>query len=161
MPATSALYAAAIGSDRWKRVTPQEPYREYMNQVVVEGADWFVQTVAGVLRGQGTTELSTRPNPCRVPTGSGGPHFEPSGLGGVTDNGAGVLALAVSGRDCAILRTIDDGTNLHDCDVSAPSGGLAWTDLGLTTSSQAVVVLENSGLCLSRDAGRSWSPVRF
>jgi hypothetical protein len=45
-------------------------------------------------------------------------------------------------------------------------GGLGWNDFGFTTASQGVAVegtqaLSSSNLWLTRNAGRSWSKVRF
>ena len=206
--ASTALYAAAIDSDRWTQVTAQLPQDENLNHVVTAGGYWFVPSAHGLLRGRGTTESTPRPGPpcpresepqlspaltlamvdpnhldavceggpaARSATyqlygtsdggaswiRSGGSHLEASAVGGIADNGAGVMALAVYSGGSAILRTTDDGMTLHDAGVSAPTGGLPWTDLGFTTSSQGVVVLEDSGLYVSRDAGRSWSPVHF
>jgi photosystem II stability/assembly factor-like uncharacterized protein len=91
---------------------------------------------------------------------AGQPRREPSGLYGVADNGHGVLLVAVASGDDEILRTTDDGATLGTVNA-VPAGGLPWADLGFTTPTQAVAVVAKYGMYLSRDAGRTWTPVRF
>lgn len=92
---------------------------------------------------------------------AGGTHLEPSGLYGIADNGKGVLLLAVASGRSEILRSTDDGASLTNASIKTATGGIVWTDLGFTTASQAIAVLGGTALYLSRDAGSSWSPVRF
>lgn len=91
---------------------------------------------------------------------AGPSRIERSNLTGVADNTKGVLLLAAASGNSAILRTTDDGTTLHTA-FSVSNGGIEWADLGFTTPTQAVVILANSGLYLSHDAGASFSRVRF
>ena len=203
----SALYAAAVGSDHWTRVTSPVPYPQDMTRVVVHGANWFVPTVDGILRGRGLTALSTRPNPCPEVAGAdvrpapdlavgdtdhldslchvggaggsttwqlygttdggrswaraGAGHWEPSGVYGLADNGHGVLLVAAASGGSEIVRSTDDGTSLTYATVATPSGGFTWSDLGFTTTTQAVAVLPAHGLYLSHDSGRTWARVAF
>ncbi len=92
---------------------------------------------------------------------AGGPHIGPSGVAGIADNQQGVLLVAAESGASLILRTTDDGQTLNPASISAPAGGLVWTDLGFTTPTQAVVVLMKQGLYLSRDAGKSFGQVSF
>lgn len=60
-----------------------------------------------------------------------------------------------------ILRSTDDGATLTNAAIKTPSGGIGWSDLGFTTSTHSVAVLQHTALYLSRDAGRSWTSAHF
>lgn len=102
-------------------------------------------------------------------TSDGGQHWrkagrqriEPSGLYGIADNAHGVLLAAVSSGASEILRTTDDGATLTNASIAAPSGGIAWADLGFTTPTQAVVVLVGTAMYLSHDAGATFTKISF
>jgi photosystem II stability/assembly factor-like uncharacterized protein len=90
---------------------------------------------------------------------AGTAHVEESGFYGMADNAHGVLLLAVASGDSTILRTINDGATFTNTAVKTAPGGIGWHDLGFTTSTQAVAVLDGSALYLNHDAGRSFQPV--
>ena len=92
---------------------------------------------------------------------TGPSHLEPTTLSGITDNAHGVLLAAVSSGASELLRTTNDGASFTRAAITAPSGGIEWADLGFTTATQAVVVLRNTALFLSRDAGSTWARVSF
>ncbi|SDI79953.1 hypothetical protein SAMN05444157_0216 [Frankineae bacterium MT45] len=94
-------------------------------------------------------------------TASGPSHIEASGLSGLADNARRVLLMATSSGASQILRTTNDGTTFTNARINAPSGGLEWADLGFTTPTQAIVVLLKTAFYLSRDAGATWSAIRF
>jgi len=102
-------------------------------------------------------------------TSDGGLHWskagpsrrEASGLYGIADNAHGVLLAATASGGSEILRSTDDGATLVNAKISTASGGLEWTDLGFTTTNQAVVVLSHTALYLSHDAGSTWSQARY
>lgn len=91
---------------------------------------------------------------------TGAAHRLPSDLDGLADNGHGVLLAAASSGESQLVRTTDDGQTLPPV-LRAYGGGIPWVDLGFTTPDQAVAVLADSALYLSRDAGRTWAAVRF
>lgn len=94
----------------------------------------------------------------------GGLHWRTSGratrlmsdVGPISDNGHGVLIVPESSGASAIARTTDDGVSFHRAQLSAPSGGIPWTDAGFTTPTQAVAVLQGRAVYLSTDAGAAW-----
>lgn len=86
---------------------------------------------------------------------------EASGLYGLADNAHGVLLVATASGGSEILRSTDDGATLTNAAIKTPSGGIGWSDLGFTTSTHAVAVLQHTALYLSRDAGRSWTSAHF
>ncbi len=92
---------------------------------------------------------------------AGAHHLFASGLDGVADNARGVLLIATSSAASEIVRTTNDGKSYQDDRVPAPGGGFAWSDLGFTTPTQAVAVLDRKGLYLSHDAGKTFARVRF
>jgi len=102
-------------------------------------------------------------------TTDGGQHWnqagprsrQPSNLEGLADNTHGVLLVACSSGGSAILRSTNDGTTLSSVPINAPSGGIPWSELGFTTSTHAIAVLQASTLYLTHDSGQTWSPVRF
>lgn len=92
---------------------------------------------------------------------AGGAHREASGLFGITDNGDGVLLAATASGSSQIIRTTDDGGTFSEAALSAPAGGIPWADIGFTTASQAVAVLQGTAMYLSHDSGASFSAVHF
>jgi photosystem II stability/assembly factor-like uncharacterized protein len=200
--ATTTVYSAAVGSDRWTAVSAALSDASFA--LVVSGSGWYLATEAGIYTGHGSAAATRIANPCpTAPTGTatptlavadarhldaicvgggaagssaqqlygtsdGGKHWqqagpsrrEPSGLYGMADNGRGVLLVAVASGDDEILRTADDGATLGKV-KTVTAGGLPWADLGFTTPSQAVAVLAQTGMYLSRDAGKTWTQVRF
>jgi photosystem II stability/assembly factor-like uncharacterized protein len=93
---------------------------------------------------------------------SDGPAFRgPSWVNGLADNGSGVLLLASTSGRSVISRSSNDATFTTVTPLAVPTGGYPWTDLGFTTSSQAIVVLPRFGMWLSRDSGQSWTAVHF
>ncbi len=101
----------------------------------------------------------------------GGGHWTAAGtafvgggmIGGISDNGQGVLMLASCAQEmqCTITRTTDDGRTFRP--VLAPSIGttIRWTDVGFTTPVQALAVLGGRALYLSHDAAATWSTVSW
>ncbi len=94
-------------------------------------------------------------------TKAGPTHMEASGLFGLADNGRGVLLVATASGGSEILRSTDDGTTLANAAIKTAGGGIGWTDLGFTTRTQGIVVLQHTALYLSHDTGNSWTPVHF
>ena len=102
-------------------------------------------------------------------TSDGGTHWKPSGaafrgqdnITGTADNTRGVLLISESGGGSVIVRTTDDGRSIHPALSPHNSGGAAWTDLGFTNPTQAVVVLTAQAMYLSHDAGTHWAPTHF
>ena len=87
--------------------------------------------------------------------------MQASGLYGLADNARGVLLVATASGGSELLRSTDDGTTLANAAIKTPSGGIGWTDLGFTTRTQGIVVLQHTALYLSHDTGNSWNPVHF
>lgn len=102
-------------------------------------------------------------------TTDGGAHWKPSGAAfrggsnvtGIADNTRGVLLIGESSGGSEILRTTDDGRSIHTVLFPPNSGGEPWTDLGFTTPTQAVVILNGKTMYLSHDAGATWAPTTF
>lgn len=92
---------------------------------------------------------------------AGGAHREPSGVYGAADNTRGVLLVAAASGGSLVLRTTDDGVRFTSARIAAPPGGIGWADLGFTTPTRAVVVLRDTALFLSHDAGATWDRVAF
>ncbi|SOD71469.1 hypothetical protein SAMN05892883_0986 [Jatrophihabitans sp. GAS493] len=92
---------------------------------------------------------------------AGPSRIEASGLSGIADNARRVLLVATASGASQILRTTNDGVTLTPARIAAPSGGLEWADLGFTTPSHGIVVLLKTAFYLSRDAGATWSAVKF
>lgn len=94
-------------------------------------------------------------------TKAGPRHTEASGLYGLADNSHGGLLVAAASGGSEILRSTNDGTTLTNAGIKTPSGGIGWSDLGFTTTTQAVVVLQHTTLYLSHDTGQTWTAARF
>jgi photosystem II stability/assembly factor-like uncharacterized protein len=93
-------------------------------------------------------------------TKSGGTHLAPSGLDVIDDNGNGVLLLAATAGNSVLQRTTNDGASFTTpLTVNGASAG--WSDMGFTTTTQAIAVLRNQAFYISHDAGVTWTRVRF
>ncbi len=94
-------------------------------------------------------------------TRSGAAFLGATDITGMADNTRGVLLISESSGGSEILRTADDGRSIHTALSPGNTGGEPWADLGYTTPSQAVVILNGTTMYLSRDAGATWAPIRF
>jgi photosystem II stability/assembly factor-like uncharacterized protein len=91
---------------------------------------------------------------------NGPPHLLPTGLAAVSDSGKGVLLVAAESGASRLYRSTNDGTTLPIV-FDAGGGGTVWSDAGFTTSTQAVAVLQNTAMYLSRDSAATWVKVVF
>jgi photosystem II stability/assembly factor-like uncharacterized protein len=91
---------------------------------------------------------------------NGPAHLLPTGLAAVSDSGKGVLLLAAESGASRLYRSTNDGASLPIV-FDAGGGGTAWSDAGFTTSTQALAVLVNTAMYLSRDSGATWAKVAF
>ncbi len=91
-----------------------------------------------------------------------GPAFlGPDNVAGIADNAAGTLLLAASSGGSTVARTTNDGQRFGVVLTDPAGGGTPWSDLGFTTQQQAMVILTGRALYVSRDAGATWTAVRF
>jgi hypothetical protein len=93
-------------------------------------------------------------------TKAGGTHFAPSGLNVMDDNGSGVLLLAATAGNSVLQRTTNDGASFTTA-LTVNSASAGWSDVGFTTSLQAIAVLPGRAFYISHDAGRTWTQMRF
>jgi photosystem II stability/assembly factor-like uncharacterized protein len=93
-------------------------------------------------------------------TKAGGTHFAPSGLDVMDDNGNGVLLLAATAGSSVLQRTTNDGASFTTA-LTVNGASTGWSDVGFTTSTQAIAVLPGRAFYLSRDAGRTWTRMPF
>lgn len=84
-----------------------------------------------------------------------------TGLEGVADNAHGVLLISVTSGRSEIMRTTDDGKSYARAKANTGDEGVPWSDLGFTTSEQAVAILDHHAMYLSHDAGKTFTQVRF
>jgi thiazole synthase ThiGH ThiG subunit len=92
--------------------------------------------------------------------GNGPAHLLPTGLAAVSDSGKGVLLVAAESGASRLYRSTNDGTTLPVV-FDAGGGGTVWSDAGFTTSTQALAVLLNTAMYLSRDSAATWVKVVF
>jgi photosystem II stability/assembly factor-like uncharacterized protein len=93
-------------------------------------------------------------------TKAGGTHFAPSGLDVMDDNGSGVLLLAATAGSSVLQRTTNDGASfITALTVNGATAG--WSDVGFTTSTQAIAVLPGQAFYISQNAGRTWTRMPF
>ena len=61
---SDVVYAAKVGSDSWKSVSPTIDVSQNASMLVVHGSSWFLPTEAGIMRASGMSRPITLPNPC-------------------------------------------------------------------------------------------------
>jgi hypothetical protein len=82
-------------------------------------------------------------------TTDGPTHDLPSVLGGLSDNGSGTLLVGLFSGASDIYRIMDDGATFRQVFQAPDAGGIPWSDVGFTTTTQALAVLVGTARCTS------------